>query len=421
MNPASISQSTPPCIVLGLETQIGLGIVRELGRAGVRVIGIAQEAHAIGLASSYLARALVVTEPRSAKLITMIHALGEELGDCCLIAVSETNLVWLAANRTRLGRVRPITPSAAAMEIVLDKQRTLRVARALGIRTPESTEPTSLDDVLHLAASVRFPVVLKWSDPVKVAHSLDAAALDVIKAEYIYSAAELVAVGRRYAPIGKWPLVQTYCPGYGLGQFFYMHQGECLRRFQHRRIAEWPPEGGFSSVCDAVSLGEHVALQAQSIALLQAIGWEGVAMVEYRFDPVNGKAVLMEINGRYWGSYPLAVACDAGFAVIAYCLHSHVPLPTLPPVRQDVRCRMVATELKRLVRICLQPQRIVDRAFKIRKGTELTRFIADFFSPRVCYYVWSVADPRPFLADIANVVRKAIHRDEAAPPVQKSR
>lgn len=420
MNLHANLQSAPPCIVLGLETQIGLGIVRELGRAGVRVIGIAQEAHAIGLTSRYLTRALVVTEPRSAKLINMIQALGEELGDCCLIAVSEANLVWLAANRSRLGRVRPITPSMAAMEIVLDKQRTLCVARALGMRTPKSSEPTSLDDVLHLAASARFPVVLKWKDPARVAHSLDAAALHAIKAEYIYSAAELVAVGRRYAPIGKWPLVQTYCPGYGLGQFFYMHQGECLRRFQHRRIAEWPPEGGFSSVCDAVPLGEHTGLQAQSIALLQAIGWEGVAMVEYRFDPVTGKAVLMEINGRYWGSYPLAVACGAGFAVIAYCLHSHLPLPTLPPMRQDVRCRMVATELKRLVRICFQPQLIVDRAFKIRKWSELTRFIVDFFRPRVCYYVWSVADPRPFLADIANVVRKAIHRDESAPPVQKT-
>lgn len=62
--------------------------------------------------------------------------------------------------------------------------------------------------------------------------------------------------------------------------------------------------GGFSSVCDALPLSEHQALQAQSVALLRAIGWEGVAMVEYRFDPATGTAVLMEINGRFWGSYP---------------------------------------------------------------------------------------------------------------------
>ncbi len=51
-----------------------------------------------------------------------------------------------------------------------------------------------------------------------------------------------------------------------------MRNGEVLRRFQHTRIAEWPPEGGFSSVCDSVPLSEHRELQERSIALLRAIG-----------------------------------------------------------------------------------------------------------------------------------------------------
>jgi len=49
----------PPGIVLGLETQIGLCIVRELGQAGVRVIGIAHDWGAIGLRSRYLTCARV--------------------------------------------------------------------------------------------------------------------------------------------------------------------------------------------------------------------------------------------------------------------------------------------------------------------------------------------------------------------------
>ena len=400
----------PPCIVLGLETQIGLAIVRELGQAGVTVIGIAQEPRAIGLASRYLARGLVVAEPRSTHLMATIRTLGEELGECCLIAVSEVNLTWLEANRNSFGKVLPITPTHSAMQMVLDKQRTLQAARCVGISIPETAEPASMDDVKRLASSFRFPAVLKWKDPSAISPRLGAAGLELVKAEYVYSPNEFLAVAQRYLPVGQWPLIQEYCPGYGLGQFFYMHKGKAIRRFQHVRVAEWPPEGGFSSVCDAISLNENEALQEKSIALLDIIGWEGVAMVEYRMDPLTGKAVLMEINGRYWGSYPLAVRCDASFALISYCLHSNLALPNLPLVRQGVRCRMIATEVKRLIRICVQPELIFDKSFKIKKISELTRFICDFFQPGVNYYIWSLTDPLPFFSDMGNLIRKLLLR-----------
>jgi predicted ATP-grasp superfamily ATP-dependent carboligase len=400
----------PPCIVLGLETQIGLGIVRELGRAGVPVYGIAQEPHAIGLYSRYLTRGLVVLEPRSEKLINVIRALGDELGDCCLLAVSEANLTWLAAHRNDFGRVRPIAPSQEVMQVVLNKQLTLEIARSVGINVPTTAEPATWADVETLAATFQYPAVLKWKDPAAVARALDAVGLPMMKAEYVYSSRELKAVGQRYQPIGQWPLVQQYCAGYGLGQFFYMHHGQCIRRFQHKRIAEWPPEGGFSSVCDSIPLSQHSALQEQSIALLKAIKWEGVAMVEYRLNPLDDKALLMEINGRFWGSFPLAVECGAGFALIAYSLDSGLGIPSLMAPKSGLRSRMVATEIKRLFRIVLHPGLIADRSFKVQKLHEITRFFSDYFRPRVSYYVGSMADPRPLFADVANLARKLIQR-----------
>lgn len=396
----------PPCIVLGLETQIGLGIVRELGRAGVPVIGIAQERDAIGLASRYLARKLVVESPRSAELVATIRALGDELGPCCLLAVSEANLSWLATHRESLGRVRAVVPAPEKLAIVLDKQRTLQAAREVGIAVPETVEPISMAEARALAASFRFPAVLKWKDPHAIAQPLRACGLELLKAEYVYTPEQFLATAGRYEPIGQWPIMQAYCPGRGLGQFFYMHHGQAVRRFQHLRIAEWPPEGGFSSVCDAIPLDQHAALQEKSIALLRQISWEGVAMVEYRWDPATDHAVLMEINGRYWGSYPLAVHSQADFALISYFVESGLGLPQLPPARTGIRCRMVATEIKRLVRILLQPGLIADKAFRVRKFAELFRFFTDYLRPNVRYYVWSITDPKPFFKDLKNLLKK---------------
>lgn len=394
----------PPCIVLGLETQIALGVVRELGRAGVPVIGIAQSRHAIGLRSRYLARRIVIEQPRSEAMLEQIRVLGEEFGEIPLLTVSEVNLNWLLKNRQYLGKIKPILPNAESLAVVLDKGKTLAVAESVGIAVPKTVEPESLDAIESLAGTLSFPVVLKWKDPNAIGPLLSANGISLIKAEYALDAEQLIAIGKRYLPLGKWPLIQEYCPGIGLGQFFFMHDGEALRRFQHIRIAEWPPEGGFSSVCESLPLTQHAALQEKSVALLRAIGWEGVAMVEYRLDPQTGKAVLMEINGRFWGSFPLAVQCGAGFSLLAYLVTGLGRNAALGEVRTGLRCRMIATEIKRLIRILLEPQKISDPFFKPAPGKELQRFCNDFFRSGVGYYVWSKDDPAPFWADLTNML-----------------
>lgn len=400
----------PPCIVLGLETQIGLAIVRELGRADVPVIGIAQAPDAIGLASRYLTESYSV-EPRSAELIQLVNRLASRHPEIYLLPISEVNVQWLLRTREKFERVKIILPHEKALSVALDKQRTLQEAVAVGIDVPLSVEISSMDHAEHVARTFHFPAVLKWKDPAQIAPKLSALSLALVKAEYVYSSDEFLAAAARFAPLGAWPLVQQYCAGQGLGQFFFMHGGKAVRRFQHLRVAEWPPEGGFSSVCDSVDLARHADLQEKSIKLLQKIGWEGVAMVEYRLDPVTGEARLMEINGRFWGSFPLAVHCRAGFALLAYSLQGRGQMPLLEPPLQRVRCRMVATEIKRLARLLFQTDMVRDRAFKIRKLHELQRFVFDFFRPRVRYFTWSLDDPRPFAADMRNLILKFAKRN----------
>ncbi len=396
--------------MLGLETQIGLSLVRELGRAGVRVIGIAINDKAIGLLSRYLSEGLVVSGARSVELMDAIRQLGERHGPCPLLAVSEANLSWLSKHRGEFGKVKPILPDPFALATVLDKNETLLAAQKIGIAVPKSIEIQTGDVLEALVQQVALPAVLKWKDPNAIAPLLARRGLHVVKAEYVYTVEALLSALRRYDPVGAWPLVQEYCGGYGLGQFFFMHQGQALRRFQHRRVAEWPPEGGFSCVCDVVPLTQHAELQAQSIALLRSIGWEGVAMVEYRYDPKLDHAVLMEINGRFWGSYPLALYAHADFALMSYLVGSNQAIPSLSAPRSGVRCRMMAGELKRLFRICMQPGKIADRSFPVRPIAELVRFLADFLRPGVRYYVWSFDDPRPFLADLRNFLSSFLRR-----------
>jgi predicted ATP-grasp superfamily ATP-dependent carboligase len=394
-----------PAIVLGVETQIGLALVRELGRAGVPVVAVSHDAHAIGLASRYVWRRVVCGPPRSQRVIDELNRLGAELGPVSLLTVSEANLAWINSVRGRLGdQIRPAVPAQAALAKVLDKSLTLDTARAVGVQVPLTLEVSSLAELQLSASSFPYPAVLKWKDPNAVAPRLSARGLALFKAEYVLDEAGLLAVGHRYADLGEWPLIQQYCPGRGLGQFFYMRDGVPIRRFQHLRIAEWPPEGGFSAVCDALPLDQHLALQERSVALLQALGWEGVAMVEYRYDDASRQAVLMEVNGRFWGSLPLAVACGAGFALHAHAAALGMAPPRLPPPRTDLRCRMLIAEIKGLVRVLFQPRRIGDPLFRRRPFHDLLRFLVDFLRPGRRYFVAARDDMAPLWRDLRNAL-----------------
>jgi predicted ATP-grasp superfamily ATP-dependent carboligase len=400
----------PPCLVLGIETQIGLAVVRELGRAGIIVIGIAFDKEAIGLSSRFLHRGYVLENGLDQNALKLIRELGKKFGETVLLAVSETSIAWLLDNREKLGNVRPVIPSAHAFSTVLDKQRTLAIARNIGIRVPATLQLKRDENIASYADKLKFPIALKWPDPLKVYPLLRKHKLELVKCEYASTPDKLTRILERYKCLGVYPLIQEYCPGTGLGQFFFMHKGEAVRRFQHIRIAEWPPEGGSSAVCDSVPLSEHKALQEKSIALLKAIGWDGVAMVEYRYDSCTDNAVLMEINGRFWGSLPLAVQCRAGFALLSYSLGGCGWTPKLDSLRDGQRCRMLTTELKRLYRILWRSQSLGDNYQDFSGFSEITRFVADFFKRNVGYYVWSLDDPGPFFTDVSMLIKRALRQ-----------
>src|SRR5436309_4883105 len=51
---------------------------------------------------------------------------------------------------------------------------------------------------------------------------------------------------------------------------------------------------------------------------MAALRYTGVAMVEFKIDLPTGRWILVEINGRFWGSLPLAIAAGADFPYWLY-------------------------------------------------------------------------------------------------------
>lgn len=382
-------------------------MLRELGARGIEVIAIGRGPYSLGQHSRHCHTFVERPEGPVAGWLADLVAANDAQS---VMAVSESDLVQLAELKGAIPGVTVAVPDPEPLALVLDKARTLGVAHEIGIDVPASWQPQAGDDFAACAATLAYPVVLKWSDPPAMAGRLAAAGIALEKAEHAADAAALLAILARYDALGAWPLVQTWCAGYGLGQMFNMAGGRATLRFQHRRLREWPVSGGVSSFCAAVPLTAHAVQLAKSEELLAAIGWQGPAMVEYRHDPASGKYWLMEINGRFWGSIPLAHHCGAHFGWEAWRTQVRGERsPSVAAVRMG-RARYLVPDLKHLAAVLRDPATGV--AGKVRL---LAGFVARFLDPRTGYYVWSWRDPGPFFADLRAILAKLRHRGSAPP------
>lgn len=391
----------PPAIVLGVDGSIGLTVVRELGAHGVPVIASGPSRWAIGGHSRYASRHIV--RPEGVPLADWLPGVVAESGAGAVIPISEGDLLELADMPVAIGPCRIASPRHEQLDLVLDKLNTLARAREVGIEVPDTWQPLAGDDFGAKAADLAYPVVLKWRDPPAMWEPLEDAGIAFEKAEHAGGAETLVAALRRYDSLGVYPLVQNWCRGYGFGQMLMMESGRATLRFQHERLREYPASGGISTLCRSVPLSGHRAQMEKSEALLRAIGWEGPAMVEYRHDPASGRYWLMEVNGRLWGSLPLANQSGAHFAFALYRRLVNGVAGQLALDYRDHRARYVLPDTKRLF-----DQLGAKELPAGEKLRELATYAADFFRLDTGYYVAKFSDPIPMLVDLAGIIARLL-------------
>jgi len=141
-------------------------------------------------------------------------------------------------------------------------------------------------------------------------------------------------------------------------------------------------------------------------ALLGSLRWHGVAMVEFKLDPRDGRPKLMEINGRFWNSLPLAVAAGVDFPFLLYRLATEGDVPECFEYRSGVRCRWLVGDAQHLAGVLRGRPAGWPDAFPSRGRT-----VADFMKcfGRDLHYddLW-ISDPMPFIADLADLTLRRI-------------
>jgi len=284
-----------------------LAVIRSLGRQGYFVIAASCDPSSLGFRSKYAREQIFYPDP-SQEPLAFVDRLDETVRQHSIdliIPVTDEAIIPLINDRQRFqGRCQIAMPETEAFQVVGDKMRTIDLAKKLGVPIPRTSFVVSVEQAVEAVKEFDWPVVLK---PQSSRIYEEGDSIRSYKVDYAKNEGELV---EKMEEISSPVLLQEFVSGEGCGVEILLHEGRPLAAFQHHRIHEVPVVGGVSSLRESVELDQD--LYRHSLAILQELKWTGLAMVEFKVNQ-DGRAWLMEINGRIWGSIPLAVHAGMDF------------------------------------------------------------------------------------------------------------
>ena len=309
-------------LVLDADQLSTLAVVRSLGRHGCAVTAAAASPHAIAFQSRYASQRLIYPDPlqqHRAFLEWLTNTLTNHSFDL-MIPVTDRSIVPILTIRNALEALSPIAIAPnPVMEQVVSKCRMHSLALEAGLDVPESwiiKAPAALDAIEPRNG---FPLVVKaerslaWLDGYGQA----------LETRYVADRATLKDLGARYALYGD-VLVQSRVMGHGVGLGLLARDGLLLNCFQYRRLHELPLTGGGSAY--RVSETLDPVLEGQATELVRQLGWHGVMMLEFKYDPRAKMYWFIEANGRFWGGLPLALAAGVDFPRHLVSLYQNQPV-----------------------------------------------------------------------------------------------
>lgn len=281
-----------------------LAIVRSLGRRGIAIdVGTHNIKLNVSSFSKYCRNSVIYPDPKTDldSFVRFFNKICNHYDVIIPVGYVTTFFISMKKNSIHCSSKIPVA-DFPSLEIAANKKKSLLLAKQLNIPIPTTFFPSSVSELMKLKIG-SYPVVVKA----------------VYEGGIIHYAYNKIDLKNKFEDIYKLqgipPLVQEFIEGTGYGFFALFNHGKVMAIFMHKRIRELYVKGGPSTCAESVFVPELVNY---GIRILKALGWHGVAMVEFRRDSRDGKFKLMEINPKFWGSLDLAIKAGVDFPYLLY-------------------------------------------------------------------------------------------------------
>jgi D-aspartate ligase len=309
------SSQRPGAVVVGGDYQ-GLGIVRSLGRRGIPVCVVDDEC-SIARFSRYVTHAIRTESLRDErKTIDILMDIGRRFGlnGWLLYPTRDETVAAFARYRSVLAEIfRVATPGWNSVRWLWDKRNTYDLATRLGIPTPRTACPRTVEELEELEFD--GPVAIK---PAIKEHFIYATKAKAWRANTREDRRQLFERAAQHVEPGE-VMIQELIPGNGDHQFAYaafFKSGQAIGSMVAQRQRQHPPEFGRASTF--VQTIDLPILETLSQQFLQAIDYYGLVELEYKFDTRDGKYKLLDVNGRTWGYHTLGAGAGVDFPYLLY-------------------------------------------------------------------------------------------------------
>ena len=285
--------------------------IRSLSRYGLRVAEADSARFGMGQNSRFISERYVHCDPRSNPeqfIEDMNKILRKSKVHFYLPGHDEGQIV--TRYRKHLPRhIKIPLPSYNILSLANDKMRAIEFASRGGIPTPKYAAFKHISKIDNIISEIGESVVIKL-------HRSNSA-----KGVFYAQGKELIIdtldkVIRQFnLKHQNYPIIQKRVKGEGWGVSCLYWHGNRIASFTHRRLREKISTGGPSTLRESA---HNRVMEDCAHKLLDKLNWHGLAMVEFKWNPIEKQPWFIEINPRLWGSIALPVACGVDFPVMTY-------------------------------------------------------------------------------------------------------
>jgi predicted ATP-grasp superfamily ATP-dependent carboligase len=373
-------------IVEGGWTRGALAAARGLHAAGWTVGVATPDGH--GLAASSRATAyrhrVPPPSPEPADFAAAIRTAVESHSYEVVFCGGDAELVALSAIRDDLAAVVPYAPHERLVAAI-EKSNLTRVAAEAGLAVPRTAEATESE-------------LRDWEPPVLIKPALHAprpVGTTRIEAVIAHDHAEAALRAAQIRAAGGVPLVQELASGRLLAHSTVSDRdSRAVAGILQVADATWPVGVGVSARAQVVGLDRELATRVDR--LLARLGWFGLANVQFVLTDED-EPVLIDLNGRFYGSLALALGAGLNLPAIWAALATDRDPPETEAATPGTRYHWLEGDLR--------------RALRERRGGLARDLWGCFrYSRGAVHPVWSTHDPLPSLRQIARLPGRAAGR-----------
>ena len=373
-------------LVTSARTRVAYNICKSLARRGVEVVVADAQPHAMSFHSRHAVGTARYVSPfvdEHRFIDDLVRLVEQERIDVLIPVLEETYMV--ARHRDRLpARAGLCLAGYRALVELHDKESLRTLANRLGVPMPETVSLAAVLASPGMAGEMAYPQVVKprqggggWA------------------VEEVTTPDRLRALASERAASGG--LAQRKLDGDTVCVAMLYDAGKMVASDTYRVIQAYPWPYGQGTLRESFSCP---AAEQVLRTLLDAMAWTGVCEADFIVEPVSGRAFLIDVKPRFWGSLAHSLMRGMDFPYYSYKLARNERDFRVPESAPGVVTRWLGGDVMRLGAQFVNAR---DKAAFLVNALRGHRRVA-------AYDDFDLSDPLPMLAWCCGQATKAVRR-----------